>query len=147
MIFRNLRSLLSRGGRSTFKVQLIPKSVSGVPDVSIVPALRFAYAGSKVQSSIVRGRIRQELPRFRNSGNVKLRFSYWRVCFSMIAFSLFSPSRHWTLSVRRRPSMDSRRYSRPYPIFPCRRMKLSVSKFLLSWRPPGHRLWVIGRGI
>src|SRR5215471_21411105 len=51
----------------------------------------------------------------------------------------FLLSGRWTLSVRPRQAMDSRRYLRPYLIVPCRRMRPSVSKLLLSWRQPSYR--------
>ena len=57
-------------------------------------------------------------------------------------FSLFLLSGRWRLSVPRRASMDSRRYSRPYRIVPCRRMRPFVSKHFLLWRHRGYRLRV-----
>ena len=86
-----------------------------------------------------------ELRRFGNSRNVEMQFTQASPPFSSptLTFSLFLPSGRSTLSVRRRESMDSRRYSRPYLIVPYPRMRPSLSKLLLLWRHPRYRLWLI----
>lgn len=49
----------------------------------------------------------------------------------------------WRFSLRRQEAMDSHQYSKPCLLVTSRKTKLSLSRFLLSWRHPRYRLWVI----